>query len=126
ALGALGQRREVAVVQRVGGELRLQRRRRRARTVGQLVQRGREPLARRAVAAEQVLARRAPGHEARADLRERGRHEGQQVLQRAQRLLEPARRGERGREREEQLQPVLRVVGGQQPQRGGVPARRLC
>ena len=120
-----GQRGEVAVVERVHGQLGLQRARGRAAAVGQLGERAGEAVVGGAVAAEQVLARGAGGDQPGAHLGELRRDPAQQVLQRLQRLLQPAGRGQRGGQRQEELEAALPVVGRQQAQGGGVPARRL-
>ncbi len=124
AAGAVRERGEVRVVERVHRQLRLDHRRGGAGAVRQLLQRLGEPGVRVAVAAEQVLAGGARGDEPRAQLGELRRHDREHVEQRRERPLELAGRRERGGERSEQLEPAA-VALRHQPQRRRVPARGL-
>ena len=119
AAGPLDGAREVAVVERVGGELDLEV----AGRVGvaDLGQRAEQPGVGGGVAAEQVLAHRAAGDEPRAHRGELGADQREAVVERLQCAFELAGRGERLGEADEQLEPARQRLGRlrEQPQRGG-------
>ena len=115
---------EVAVVQGVGGELGVQRGGRRAVAVVERVERRQQPRVRGVVVAEQVLARRAGGDQAHAQVGHLDQRE--RVVERVERPLQPPGGGERAGQRHEQAEPPERILAlrrAEQPQRGLEPAR---
>jgi hypothetical protein len=127
ALGPGAHRGEVAVVERIGGQLDLEVGGNGRVGIGDVVQRGDQPAVRRLVTAEQVLAHRAAGDQPRPQRCERivGRGQFQGAGQRRERLVEQARRRLALGQRDQQPQPLARTrdVLWQQPQRSAVPAR---
>ena len=114
---------EVAVVERVGRELGVERGHRRLVAVAQRLERGQQAGVGGGVAAEQVLTRRAGRDQAHAQVRQVDQRERRH--QRLERALEPSGRGERARERHEQPEAPGGIgsrVWPEQPQRGVEPA----
>ena len=99
---------EVAVVERVGGQLGVQGGGRRAVLVVERLERVEQPRVGGVVAAEQVLARRARGDQAHAQVGQLDQR--QRLDQRLQRALEPAGGGQRAGQRDEQPEPAPRVA----------------
>ena len=115
---------EVTVVERVGRELHLQvGGRERAFAQRRLL--GEQPRVGGAVAAEQVLAHRAARDQPRPHRGELRTDERETGVERLERGFEPAGRGARLREPDEQLQPRRQRLGRlrQQPQRRREPVR---
>ncbi len=116
---------EVAVVERVGGELDLEVGGRERALAAELVQRAEQPRVGGGVAAEQVLAHRAAGDEPRADRGELGADQLQPVVEGVERQFEAAGGGQRLREADEQLEPARQRLGRlrEQPERRGEAVR---
>jgi hypothetical protein len=117
----------VGAVQAVGRELDRERNGLGRLVVPQLRDRGREPRMRLLVASEQPLDSRAHDRQPDAQRVCLGRHDPDALDQRRVALGEPARGGQRGRAREQQLDPFLgRGILGEDAERTVEPARRAC